>query len=86
MPDGGLTKHSRDVSAAIKIVSKHVGEHRIVDELMILVGVWEAEFRGQSLTVSDVARLRDMLSSTASNIVARLGDFAADGTSNPTRN
>ncbi|RLA29381.1 MAG: hypothetical protein DRQ63_01100 [Gammaproteobacteria bacterium] len=49
------------------------------NQLLILAVVWEADIKGISLVVSDIAGLCNLPSSTASSTIARLGDFTTDG-------
>lgn len=48
-------------------------------QLAILASIWEADRAGDSLYGSDIADLRYLRRSTASNMVARLSDNTANG-------
>ena len=78
-PDLNQLRQIRNFIALIKVVVRHVGGTLTSNQLLILAAVWEADVKGNSLTVSDVANLCDVPTSTASSTLARLGDLPANG-------
>lgn len=68
-----------DFIALLEILVKQMGGSLTTNQLLMLAVVWEADLKGISLVVSDIAGLCNLPSSTASSSIARLGDFTTDG-------
>lgn len=68
-----------DFIALLEILVKQLGGNLTTCQLLILAAVRDADLKGISLAVSDIAGLCNLPSSTASSTIARLGDFTTAG-------
>ena len=68
------SRFQRDVLAFLKLASKYGGAHFTCNQMIMLGEVWIAYAEGRPICAADLRELCDMPKSTASRILASLGE------------